>query len=180
MARTVQPALAAVTDNPLRRVRRRRGLTLAVLADRSGLSVAFLSMVENGQRKLSRRDHINALAMALGVSPAEIAPSAIPGIDEWKPFPLMPVPPFPVISDDRAIDRHKALAKQFTFYVSQGDPHAAGVWLRRVARDQSISPWLLLDQLITLAGFAGQRPRPLGGSGAHQVSADSTGRGRAG
>lgn len=177
MTGTSQPVLAAVTDNPLRRVRRRRGLTLAVLADLSGLSVAFLSMVENGQRKLRRRDHINALAMALGVNPAQIAPSAIPGFDEWKPFPLMPVPPFPAISDGRVIDRHKALARQFTFYLGQSDPHAAGVWLRRVARDQSISPWLLLDQLITLTGLPGQRPRPLGGSGAHQVPANGTGRG---
>jgi hypothetical protein len=97
---------------------------------------------------------------------------------KWKRFPLMSGSPFPAIGNDFAVDRHRALAKQFTFYVSQGDMHAAGVWLRRVARDQSVSPWLLLDQLITLAGFPG--PCPLGGSGARPVSADSTGRGRAG
>jgi len=80
-------ASAAIADHPLRRVRRKRGLTLVVLADLSGLSVPFLSMVENGQRSLSRRDHINALAAALRVAPAEIAPSTIPGFDEWAQVP---------------------------------------------------------------------------------------------
>ena len=78
-------ASSAVADHPLRRVRRRRGLTLVVLAGMSGLSAPFLSMVENGQRTLSRRDHVNALAAALRVPPAEIAPSTIPGLDEWAP-----------------------------------------------------------------------------------------------
>jgi hypothetical protein len=50
------PAINA--DSPLRRVRQRRGMTLTVLAGQSGLSVPFLSNVENGRRKLSRRDHI--------------------------------------------------------------------------------------------------------------------------
>jgi transcriptional regulator with XRE-family HTH domain len=180
VADTVRPVSAVAEDNPLRCARRRRGLTLVVLADLSGLSVAFLSMVENGQRKLSRRDHINALAKALRVTPAEIAPSTIPGSDEWKKSPLMHASPFPAMHDDRVIDRHKALARQFTIYVNQGDMHAAGVWLHRVARDESVSPWLLLDQLITQAGTSGSPARPLGGSGASLVSADSAGRGRAG
>lgn len=97
-----------------------------------------------------------------------------------KPLPLMSVSPLPAVSDDLVIGRHRALARQFTLYVGQGDMHAAGVWLRRVARDQSVSPWLLLDQLITLAGVSGQSARPLGGSGASLVTADSAGRGRAG
>jgi len=71
------PAINA--DSPLRRQRQRRGLTLAVLADRAGLSVSFLSMVENGQRKLSRRDHVNVLALALGVAPCEDAAAWRPG-----------------------------------------------------------------------------------------------------
>jgi lambda repressor-like predicted transcriptional regulator len=179
VAEMVLPVPAAVADNPLRRARRRRGFTLAVLADLSGLSVAFLSMVENGQRKLSRRDHINAIAVALGVTPAEIAPGATPGFGEWKSLPAMHLSPFPAISDDFVIGRHRALARQFSLYMGQGDLHAAGVWLRRVARDHSVSPWLLLDQLIMQTGQSGLRARLLGGSGA-LVSGDHTGRGRAG
>jgi transcriptional regulator with XRE-family HTH domain len=139
----------AGSDHPLRRVRRRRGLTLAVLADRSGLSVPFLSMVETGQRSLSRRDHVNALAAALRVPPAEIAPSALPGSDEWAPAPTMPASPFPALCDEISVARHRDLATEFTGYVIRGDTCAAGAWLRRLARDPSVSPWLLLDQLAT-------------------------------
>ncbi|HUY44104.1 MAG TPA: helix-turn-helix transcriptional regulator [Streptosporangiaceae bacterium] len=143
------------SDHPLRRVRRRRGLTLAVLADRSGLSAPFLSMVETGQRSLSRRDHINALASALRVPPAEIAPSTLPGADEWAPALAMSVSPFPALCDGIVVAQHRDLATEFAGYVIRGDTCAAGAWLRRLARDPSVSPWLLLDQIATRqAGLA--------------------------
>jgi transcriptional regulator with XRE-family HTH domain len=46
-------------------------MSLRTLAGLSGLSVGFLSMVENGRRHLDRTGHINALAEALQVAPAE-------------------------------------------------------------------------------------------------------------
>ena len=49
---TGQPAPAARAVHPLRRVRRRRGLTTTALADLAGLSPSFISMVETGQRPL--------------------------------------------------------------------------------------------------------------------------------
>ena len=147
----------------------------------SGLSVPFLSMVENGQRTLRRRDHVNALAAALRVPPAEIAPSAIPGFDEWAPAPPVPASAFPPLSDEIAVARHRELAGQLIGYVSRGDTCAAGAWLRRMARDPSVSPWLLLDQLTAPDTCpSGKGSRPLGGSEARLVSAGSTGRGRAG
>jgi transcriptional regulator with XRE-family HTH domain len=51
-------------------------MTLQVLADRSGLSKSFLSMIENGERSLERRRHIVAVADALNVSPADLIGSA--------------------------------------------------------------------------------------------------------
>ena len=174
-------ASSAVADHPLRRARRRRGLTPVVLAGMSGLSVPFLSMVENGQRTLSRRDHVNALAAALRVSPAEIAPSVIPGFDEWAPAPPVPASAFPPISDEIAVARHRELAGQLIGYVSHGDTYAAGAWLRRMARDPSASPWLLLDRVTAPdIGLFGKGSRPLGGSEARLVSVGSAGRGRAG
>jgi transcriptional regulator with XRE-family HTH domain len=136
----------AGADHPLRRARRRRGLTLAVLAGMSGLSVPFLSMVETGQRTLARRDHVNALAAALRVTPAEIAPSTL-GSDEWAPAPPGPVSAFPALCDAITVARHRDLAAEFAGQVIRGDACAAGAWLRRLARDPSVSPWLLLDQL---------------------------------
>jgi transcriptional regulator with XRE-family HTH domain len=142
-----RPAPADVADHPLRRLRRRRGLTLVVLADLSGLSASFLSMVENGQRALNRRDHVNAVAAALHVAPAEIAPGTVPGFDEWAPSPPALFPAFPAVSDETAIARHRDLARKLMGYVTHGDTYAAGAWLRRTARDPSVNPWLLLDRL---------------------------------
>lgn len=52
----------------VRRARRSRGLTLEQLAGLAGRSKAWLSMIENGQRRLDKRSDIAALASALGVS----------------------------------------------------------------------------------------------------------------
>jgi len=171
-----QPVTEARAVHPLRRVRRRRGLTTTALADLAGLSPSFISMVETGQRPLRRRDHIIALAAALRVPPAEIAPSISPGFDEWAPAPPAPAAAFPPLSDDLAVARHRELAAQFMSQIGRGDTYAAGAWLRRMARDPSVHPWLLLDQLTT----AQLSVRPSGGNWARVISADSTGRGRAG
>jgi DNA-binding XRE family transcriptional regulator len=150
-------------DSPLRRLRQRRGLTQVVLADRSGLSATFLSMVENGQRKLSRRDHVNALAFALRVAPSELAPSTFPGLEEWAPSASPMASKFPAVRDGITMARHKAFAEELMSYVARGDGHAAGALLRRIARDHTVSPWLLLDQLavreIEMRRFA---PTPAG------------------
>jgi transcriptional regulator with XRE-family HTH domain len=173
--RQARPAPGA--DHPLRRARRHRGLTTTALADLAGLSPSFISMVETGQRPLRRRDHINALAAVLRVPPAEIAPSISPGFDEWAPAPPAPASAFPPLSDDTAVVRHRELAGQLIGYVSRGDTYAAGAWLRRLARDPNVNPWLLLDQLTPLSSKNARLP---GGSRTRLVSTDSAGRGRAG
>lgn len=136
-------------DSPLRRLRQRRGLSLAVLAGRSGVSVSFLSKVENGHLKLTRRDHVNALAFALRVAPSELAPSTFPGLEEWTPSVSPTASKFLAIRDGITLARHKTFAEEFMSYVVRGDAYALGAWLRRIARDDTVSPWLLLDQLAT-------------------------------
>lgn len=175
-------ASAAGAVHPLRRVPLRRGLTqveLAGLAGLAGLSYSYISMIECGRRRLTRRGHVNALAAALRVPPTEIAPAAVPGFDEWAPAPPAPASAFPPVSDDIAAGRHRELAGQFVGYVIQGDRYAAGAWLRRVVRDPSVYPWLLLDQL-TAPGITLPWPASARGSGTCLISADSAGRGRAG
>ncbi len=170
----------AAAEHPLRRVRRHRGLTTTVLADLAGLSQSFISMVETGQRLLRRRDHINALAAALRVPPADIAPSTAPGFDEWASA-SPPASAFPAASDEITATRHAHLAREFMTQVASRDTYAAAKWLRRLARDPSVNPWLLLDQLTAPdAGLSGVCSRPSGGSGTRLVSAGSTGRGQAG
>jgi transcriptional regulator with XRE-family HTH domain len=153
----------AVAEHPLRRARRRRGMTTTALADLAGLSQSFISMVETGQRPLRRRDHVSALAAVLRVSPAEIAPAAIPGFDEWAPASASGCA-FPPAGDDIIKARHRELAGRFIGYVTSGDTHAAGAWLRRMARDPDVNPWLLLDQLTTRgSAVSGPSVRPSGG-----------------
>jgi transcriptional regulator with XRE-family HTH domain len=158
-----QPVPVTGADHPLRRVRRRQGMTTTVLADLSGLSQSFISMVETGQRTLSRRDHVNALAAVLRVPPAEIAPSMSPGFDEWAPALHAPASAFPAVIDDIAVTRHRELAAQFIRQAGRGDTYAAGAWLRRLARDRSVNPWLLLD-LVAMhdAGLPGPRSHARG------------------
>jgi transcriptional regulator with XRE-family HTH domain len=48
-------------------------MTLTVLAGLCGVSPAYLSMVENGKRKLDRWSTIVALANGLRIPPAELA-----------------------------------------------------------------------------------------------------------
>jgi transcriptional regulator with XRE-family HTH domain len=177
MTRPTRPVPVTGAEHPLRRVRLRRGLTQVELAGLAGLSYSYISMIECGRRKLTRRDHVNALAAALRVAPAEIAPGTVPGLDEWAPALPGPAPAFPPLTDDIAAARHRELAGQLIGHVSRGDAYAAGAWLRRLSRDPGVHPWLLLDQFTLLSS---KNSRLLGGSGARLASAGSTGRGRAG
>src|SRR5215470_8325569 len=56
----------------LRTLRRWRGMTLAEVAGLAGVSEAYLSMVERGQRSLDRRSYISAVASALQVSEKDL------------------------------------------------------------------------------------------------------------
>lgn len=84
--RSTQGTEPVLVGGRVRSCRRMRGLSLRETALRTGLSVAFLSMVENGQRLLDRRAHILSLATALAVSPAELT-----GWPGWPPASV-PIP----------------------------------------------------------------------------------------
>ncbi|MGI5506398.1 helix-turn-helix domain-containing protein [Lentzea sp. CA-135723] len=56
----------------LRARRRGRGLTVRAAAELAGMSPGFLSMLENGTRRLNRHRDIVALAGVLRVSEAEL------------------------------------------------------------------------------------------------------------
>jgi transcriptional regulator with XRE-family HTH domain len=133
----------------LRTARLRRGLTQTTLAGLASLSPAYISMIETGQRDLTRVSDILALADVLNVSPLYLADgrtdTPTPGQRPAGPHPPQAVP-FPARPDPRTLARHQHLAHQFTT-LAQHDRRAAGDWLRRLARDPTVSPWLLLDQL---------------------------------
>lgn len=58
----------------VRAARRRRGWSQSILADRAGLSVAYLSLIENGKRPLASLRTVRRLARALEVSPTQLVP----------------------------------------------------------------------------------------------------------
>ena len=148
----------------LRTLRLRRGLSQVALADLACVSPAFVSMVENGLRPLRSADHILALADVLRVSPLYLADGRD---DAAASAPRAPSPmPFPARCDPMMLARHQQLADQFN-QLAHTDARAAGDWLRRLAREPTVSPWLLLDQLACLSSqpssTAGRRSsRPSG------------------
>lgn len=87
----------------LRALRKQRGITLEVLAGLSGVSISYLSMVENGNRTLNTYSTIVGIASALDVPPAELAPGMpgglaasgaalglVPSEVGRQPLPLLP------------------------------------------------------------------------------------------
>jgi transcriptional regulator with XRE-family HTH domain len=146
----VTKCLDPLRDDPgvrLRTARLRRGMTQTALAGLARMSPAFVSMVETGQRSLRSADHILALADVLRVSPFYLADGRDDG-----PAPARPTTtavPFPPRCDQITLTRHQRLAHQLIQLAAQ-DGRATGDWLRRLARDPTISPWLLLDHLAPL------------------------------
>lgn len=136
----------------LRTLRLRRGMSQVALAEMACISHTFVSMVETGQRSLRRASDILALADALKVSPLFLADGRD---DPAAPMRLTPgMVPFPARCDPSTLTRHQQYARQYT-QLARCDGRAAGDWLRRLAREPTVNPWLILDQL----GALHTRPR---------------------
>jgi transcriptional regulator with XRE-family HTH domain len=88
----------------LRSCRRFRGMSLQALADRTGLSKSFLSMVENGQRALDRRSHIDAVVEALDISPSDLTGQPSPFRDGRQAAAHAAVPTLRLTLLDSALD----------------------------------------------------------------------------
>jgi transcriptional regulator with XRE-family HTH domain len=130
-----------VRDDPgarLCRLRLRRGLSQAALAQRAGVSHTFVSMVENGKRRVTRYEHLTALAGVLGVAPGDLVPGCPPGTGTGV-LAAFPAAPGPV-----TLAHHDRLARELAAWLAAGDRRAAACWLHRAARDSRVNPWLLL------------------------------------
>ena len=109
----------------LRTARLRRGMTQIALAELACVSPSFVSMVETGQRELTRVCDIVALADVLKVSPLYLA-------DGWEDAPPpgqrpARTVPFPARCDPITLARHQQLAGQFVRLARQdGVPPGTG------------------------------------------------------
>jgi len=74
------------------------------------------------------------LAYGIPANPCAQAPRPLPA-------------PFPSPPDSATLSGHGRLAGELVGFVARGDGRAAGDWLRRLAREPGVSPWLLIDQL---------------------------------
>jgi transcriptional regulator with XRE-family HTH domain len=131
-------------------------MTLAALAGLTGVSISYIAMVERGERSLTRLDWIIAMAAALQVPVAELAPVPVPAHEDLRACAPSPAPAFPVRTE-ATMTRHARLAGELLALIGRGDSRAAGIWLRRTARDPDVSPWLLLD---LLAAHYARMPAP--------------------
>jgi transcriptional regulator with XRE-family HTH domain len=151
-------------DDPgvrLRAARLRRGMSQTALAGLARVSPAYISMIETGQRPLTRVRDVVALADSLQISPLYLADgrddTPVPG-----PGALRTVP-FPARCDPITLSRHQQLARHYA-QLARTDAHATGNWLRRLAREPAVNPWLLIDQLTAL-----QPAQPSAGASRGQV-----------
>lgn len=132
-----------------RTIRRRRGMSLQTVADLTGISKSYLSMLESGQRSFERRGLIEDLARALGCAIADLtgdqqqyvdrrvqaARTAIPALNralydaDLDDVPDMPHRPLPVLA---------AAAAAANRHADQGDDDRAGSGLGELITELQI------------------------------------------
>jgi transcriptional regulator with XRE-family HTH domain len=85
----------------VREVRNWRGLTLSAAAGLAGMSVSYLSMIERGQRPVTRHAVLESLSNALRVSPAELTGQPYAPAD-----PLSGAAHAGIVAIEAALDAH--------------------------------------------------------------------------
>ena len=94
------------TDNVigrrLREIRSWRGLSLTVTAELAGLSKAYLSRIERGERPVQRRATLESLAQALQVAPSELTGQPYPPGNETEAVGHCAVPMLRAVLRDMA------------------------------------------------------------------------------
>ena len=107
----------------LRTARLRRGMTQIALAEMACVSASFVSMVETGQRELTRACRHRRPGRVLRVSPLYLAN----GWEDSLPTGQRPARTclFPARSDPTTVARHQQFAAQF-IQLARQDGRAAG------------------------------------------------------
>jgi transcriptional regulator with XRE-family HTH domain len=88
----------------VRRIRRRRGMSLDVAAGLAGISKSYLSMLETGERRFERRGLVEDLAAVLGCSVADLTGGPYRGTDRASTEALATLPPVSLALHDTTLD----------------------------------------------------------------------------
>ena len=88
----------------VRRIRRRRGLSLEAAAGLAGISKAYLSQLENGHKRFERRSLIDRLAEALGCSVIDLTGEPYGPVDHISAAAMTTIPAIQLALHDCALD----------------------------------------------------------------------------
>lgn len=88
----------------VRRIRRRRGLSLEAAAGLAGISKAYLSQLENGHKRFERRSLIDRLAEALGCSVIDLTGEPYGPADHISATAMTTIPAIQLALHDCALD----------------------------------------------------------------------------
>jgi transcriptional regulator with XRE-family HTH domain len=128
----------------LRRIRLSQGMTLDVLAGRSGVSKSWLSRVERGERSLERRTHLSAVSEALGCSISDLVGQPFPTASGEHQQLHAAVPALRRALNAYAIGHSESTAAQ---PIGELRKRAGALWKARLASD-AVGTWQLLPGLV--------------------------------
>jgi transcriptional regulator with XRE-family HTH domain len=87
-----------------RRIRKRRGLSLATVAGLAGISKGYLSLLENGHKRFDRRSLLGHLAEALGCSVTDLTGEPYGPADRLSGLAVTTIPDIRLALHDCAFD----------------------------------------------------------------------------
>lgn len=90
--------------NRIRRIRKRRGLTIETAAGLAGITKGYLSLIENGRRSVTRRGLLDDIASALGCSVVDLTGEPYVPADGPSATALTTIPPIQLALMDSDLD----------------------------------------------------------------------------
>ncbi len=153
------PAADRQLGEQVRRVRRRRGLSLEATSGLAGISKPYLSMLENGQRRFTRRGLVEDLAEALDCSVADLTGHASTSRDRRSAETASALDEVAVALYDTTLDdapeQSARPVAELTRLVSAANKHADEVRYHLATRDLGALTTELHVQVVT--GAPGDR-----------------------
>lgn len=102
--RVMTPSPADAIGKRIRTIRKRRGLSIETAAGFAGITKGYLSLIENGHRRVSRRGLLDDIASALGCSVVDLTGEPYVPADGPSATALTTIPPIQLALMDCDLD----------------------------------------------------------------------------